>query len=177
MNAQDKYGTGFVAATLRAALLLALVAAGWSIYRGLPRDESPPLGDSRRVAETRLHLVVRGARDNDAGAAHEPAAFQLYSFDVAAAQRAAQREFLSEPSRGARLEEFVRRRMGGRAPVEGRFDERGRAVVKVPPGKWWVHATLPGTPELTWRLPVNVAGREQSVELTPENAYTRAKRF
>ncbi len=69
-------------------------------------------------------------------------------------------------------------RMGKRQPLTARFDERGETTISVPPGKWWVHAILPGAKEeLTWYLPVNVSGRERIVELTTENAYTRAKSF
>ncbi len=72
------------------------------------------------------------------------------------------------------------RRMGERQPLAAELDERGETTLAVPPGKWWVHATLSergGAEEVTWRLPVNVSGREATVELTPENAYTRAKSF
>ena len=161
------------ALALRVALLAALAAAGWSIYRRLPRGPAP--GQAGRSAETRLHLVLR--RPGGDAAPADGTDFQLYPVDVYAVQRAARREFLSEPRRGARLEDFVRLRMRGHSPVEGRLDARGRATVVVPSGKWWVHLTLPGATELTWRLPVNVAGREQTVELTEENVYARAKRF
>jgi hypothetical protein len=67
--------------------------------------------------------------------------------------------------------------MAGREPVAAEFDERGEAVVVVPQGRWWIHATLDGPEELTWRLPVNVSGREKTVELGIDNAYTRAKSF
>ena len=162
-----------VAFALRVALVGSLAAAGWSIYRRLPHGDST--GRAGRHAETRLRLVLR----TPAGETAPPAGtdFQLYPVDVYAVQRAARREFLSEPRRGARLEDFVRLRMRGHSPVEGQLDERGQAAVVVPSGKWWVHLTLPGATELSWRLPVNVAGREQTVELTEENAYVRAKRF
>ena len=57
------------------------------------------------------------------------------------------------------------------------FGHNGEAALNVPPGKWWIHATVEGDRELTWRLSVNVNGREKTVELTKENAYLRAKRF
>lgn len=165
-----------VAGALRAALILALLGAGWSIYQRLPDDDSTGQGSSgARARETRLRILLRRAQNEPPSAGKIP--FQLYPIDVEAAQRAAQREFLSEPPRGSRLEDFMTRRMGGRAPLEGHLDERGEAVMAVPSGKWWVHATLPGTPELTWRLPVNVAGREQTIELTTTNVYARTKSF
>jgi hypothetical protein len=76
-----------------------------------------------------------------------------------------------------RFEDFATRLMGERQPVTAELDERGEAVVALAPGRWWVHVTLAGGREVTWRLPVNVNGREKTVELTPENAYARAKEF
>jgi hypothetical protein len=67
--------------------------------------------------------------------------------------------------------------MGDRQPLSVELDDRGEATVAVPPGKWWVHATVNGALEFTWRLPVNVAGREQTVELTEANAFTKTKSF
>ena len=90
---------------------------------------------------------------------------------------AVQREFISEHRPGVRFDDFLARRMQGRAPVAARLDQNGQATVTIPPGRWWIHATLAGTEEITWRLPVNIGGREQTVELTPDNAYMRAKSF
>ena len=78
-----------------------------------------------------------------------------------------------------RFDDFLVRQMGKKQPVTGQLDERGEAVVSVPPGKWWVLAELKGAQQnISWRLPpVNVSGRERVIELTPENSYTRAKSF
>lgn len=182
MNTEPKHP--LLAAALRAALLLVLVGAGWNVHRRLPDDGASSFNLAARTSRTRLRIILRpvAARVEEpvaqsAGPGTQRIPFQLFPIDMAAAQQAAQREFLSEPPRGSRLEDFMTRRMGGRTPLEGRLDERGQAVIEVPPGKWWVHATLDGPPELSWRLPVNVAGREQTVELTPENVYTRTKKF
>ncbi|HVF51887.1 MAG TPA: hypothetical protein VNA19_17515 [Pyrinomonadaceae bacterium] len=166
----------FLAALLRMALLLSLVGAGWNIHQRLPDDGVSPLNPAARTSPTRLRIILRRAATGN-NAAFRQTTFQLFPIDMAAAQQAAQREFLSEPPRGSRLEDFMTRRMGGRAPIAGQLDERGQATIEVPSGKWWVHTTLDGAPELSWRLPVNVAGREQTVELTPDNVYTRTKRF
>jgi hypothetical protein len=98
---------------------------------------------------------------------------QLYPINMAAARN----EFDSERRPGQRFEEFATRLMGERQPLSVELDERGEGEAAVPPGRWWVHATVEGDRELTWRLPVNVSGREKTVELTKENAYLRAKRF
>lgn len=156
---------------MRFALVIALFGAGWSIYRRLPEGESVPFGSAGQQHATTLQITLRRP-PNDQTAVTE-AAVQLYSIDIESAQR----EYASERRAGMRFGEFLMRRMGKRQPIVGRFDERGQIVMSVPPGKWWVHATLSGEQEITWRLPINVSGRERIVELTPENAYTRAKSF
>ena len=67
--------------------------------------------------------------------------------------------------------------MGGLKPIASELDQRGETVLAVPPGRWWVHATLDGAEELTWRLPVNVSGQEKMVELNLDNIYTRARSY
>ncbi|MCA1615631.1 MAG: hypothetical protein LC800_16325 [Acidobacteria bacterium] len=126
-------------------------------------------GGASAAGETALRIVLR--REGAAAAGEVPV--QLYSIDVAAARR----EFEDERRYGQRFEDFVARRMGARRPVSARLDAGGQALVTVPHGRWWVHATLPGEAELTWRLPVNVSGREQTVELNGANAFTRTKSF
>ncbi len=153
---------------LRVALVAALFGAVWTIYRRLPQDETEAARSSR---QTTLRVVVRRDALGDVSPADTPV--QLYSVDVAAARR----EFDDERRYGQRFEDFVTRKMSARPPVSAKLDRDGEAVFTVAPGRWWVHATLAGADELTWRLPVNVAGREQTVELTPENAYTRARSF
>ena len=171
---------------MRFALVLALVGAGWSVYRRLPNAGGDAtgalLGESRQVDATLVHIVLRGEPDDVRAAIKDDAtddaparkvAVQLYAVDVAAAQR----EFLSERRAGVRFEDFLTQRMRGQQPLAAELNERGEATVAVPPGRWWIHATVEGAQELTWRLPVNVSGRERTVELTIENAYTRAKKF
>jgi hypothetical protein len=152
---------------LRVALVAGLFAAAWSVYRGLPPGGGGTPEEGRGA--TVLRIVLR--RPPDAAALKVPV--QLYSINMTAARS----EFDSEKRPGVRFEDFATRLMGERRPVNAELDERGEAVVVVTPGRWWVHATLEGPRELTWRLPVNASGREKTVELTPENAYTRAKRF
>jgi hypothetical protein len=156
---------------LRGALVAALAFAGWAVYRKLPQDESGAARAGRASKETLLRIVLSREGLGDAGVADT--SVELYSVDVAAARR----EFDDERRYGQRFEDFVTRRMGARQPVSAKLNGDGQAVVVVAPGRWWVHAKLAGANELTWRLPVNVSGREQTVELTPSNAYTRTKSF
>jgi hypothetical protein len=156
---------------LRVALVAALVFAGWALYRRLPRAADDEAGVAQGARTTLLRIVLR-REEPDANVVTD-VPVELYSIDVAAARR----EFEDERRYGQRFEDFVTRRMGARQPVSARLDREGQALVAVSPGRWWVHATLAGADELTWRLPVNVAGREQTVELTSSNAYTRTKSF
>jgi hypothetical protein len=168
-------------AVLQAALVASIFGAGWAVHRRLPEGAGGGTAGARgerAQGSTVLRIVLRHGEGDARGetASHargDEASVQLYPIDVAAARR----EFEDERRYGQRFEDFVLRRMGARQPVTARFDSEGRALVSVPQGRWWVHATLPGEHEISWRLPVNVSGREQTVELTTDNALTRTKSF
>ena len=171
----DRHGfTHRLAATaLRVALVAALGAAVWGVYRRLPEDERA----EGRAAESRQRTTLLRLRLRRAEVGFPVSAkkipVQLYPINMAAARS----EFDSERRPGQRFEEFATRLMGGRQPLSVELDEGGEGAVAVRPGRWWIHATVEGDRELTWRLSVNVIGREKTVELTRENAYLRAKRF
>lgn len=155
------------------ALVAALVAAVWGVYRRLPRDGRAVVGAADEHSGATL-LRIRLRREGVGfNVSDEKISVQLYPINMAAARS----EFDSERRPGQRFEDFANRLMGGRQPLSAELDARGEAALEVPPGRWWIHAALNGERELTWRLPVNVSGREKTVELTPDNAYTRAKRF
>ena len=158
-----------VVAALRVALVAALVGAGWNIYEGLPGGglEAAPAA----AGETSLLIVLRPSPRDTGAAVNIPV--QLYPVDISAAQR----EYGFEPHPGVRFEDFLKERMQGRAPVKAQLDERGQATVTLTPGRWWVHALLAGPQNVEWRLPVNVAGRQQTVELNTANIYARTKSF
>lgn len=167
MNTQ---GYNILAGILRAALLAALIGAGWSIYKRLPGGELTS-GGAGAQSETALQIVLRHS-PVDAGAPVD-IPIELYSIDVEAVRR----EYRSEPRPGMRFDDFLARRMKSNPPVTSRLDRSGQAVVRIAPGKWWIHALLSGEQNVEWRLPIEVAGRRQTVELTPENAYARMKTF
>ena len=161
-----------VGAVLRIALVLALVAAVWSIYNQLPDDDRGKMkSGTEAIPETSLQIILHGPPDASSPPLNLPV--QLYPIDV----NAAQNEFFSERRPGKRLDDFLAERMGTRAPIEARFDENGQVTVTVKAGPWWIHTTLPGDLNIEWRLRVNVSGSKQTVELTPDNAYTRTKSF
>jgi hypothetical protein len=157
------------ATILKVALLAALIGAGWNIYRKLPGGGGTDADGA--ASQTALLIVLRPSEKENGLAINIPV--QLYPVDVAAAQR----EFGFERHPGLRFEDFLKERMKGRAPVKAQLDDRGQATVTITPGKWWVHATLSGSQNVEWRLPVNVAGQQQTVELNSENVYARTKSF
>ena len=156
-------------AVLRAALILALFGSGWLIYRSLPRYSGP----NQRVAnaDTTLQIVLRPPADNSADALDIDV--ELYPFDIVAARH----EYFTERRAGKRFDDFLSERMKGRAPINAKLNKQGQAIVQVGPGSWWLHAQLSGEENLEWRLPLNVVGSKQTVELTSHNVYTRTKSF
>jgi hypothetical protein len=159
-----------LAALLRVALIAALFGAGWNIYRNLPGGELETVGADAQN-ETALQIVLRHELDDRSAPLDIPV--ELYLVDIAAVRR----EYGSEPRPGMRFEDFLARRMKRHPPVTSRLDRSGQTTVMVIPGKWLIHALLAGDQNVEWRLSVEVTGRRQTVELTPENAYARMKSF
>ena len=161
-------GYNLAATLLKVLLLAALIGAGWNVYRKLPAGGTE---GAEVASETALVIVLRPS-EKDSGAGLN-ITVQLYPVDVAAVQR----EFGFERRPGVRFEDFLKEQMRGRTPVKAQLDEHGQATVKVTPGKWWVNATLAGPQNVEWRLPINVSGRQQTVELNGDNVYARTKSF
>ena len=154
---------------LRASLVVALVLSGWFIYSKLPHQTSAKLQAAK--AETTLQIVLRSTVGN--GTEALDIAVELYPFDIVAARH----EYFTERRAGTRFDDFLNERMKGRTPVTTRLDKQGQTFVVVSAGNWWLHAQLLGEENLEWRLPLNIAGARQTVELTPQNVYTRTKSF
>lgn len=153
---------------LQIGLVLLLAGAGWMIYRRLPAGDADVTSDQRT---TTLQIVIQQPPES-AGSSLD-VAVSLYPVDIVAVRH----EFFTEPKPGKRFEDFLKERMRGRSPINARLDKQGHGAVMLAPGSWWLHATLPGDEQLEWRLPVTVGGARQTVELTPQNAYTRSKTF
>ncbi len=157
---------------LRAFVILMLISGGWWFYHSLPAETAEDAKRFSRQQNTNLQIVWRVREANRKSIAG--ASVQLFAVDVAAVQR----EYLSERQAGIRFEDFITRRMKSRPPLAAKFDEQGTVRLQVAHGRWWIHLTREvGDEELMWRLPVNVRGESQVVELTPENAYTRTREF
>jgi hypothetical protein len=153
---------------LRAALLAALVVPCWLIYRALPHEPSanPRAGE----VETTLQIVLRATANSSEAL---DISVELYPYDIVAARH----EYFTERRAGKSYPDFMNERMQGRTTVITKLDKQGQASVTVSPGDWWLHAQLSGDENLEWRLPLNVAGGQQTVELTLQNIYTRSKSF
>lgn len=172
MEGTRNFTRELLATLLRFALVGAIFAGIWGIYQRVPHDGAPPLGERKETASTALRIRLRLATINFP-VAERKIPVQIYPINMTAARN----EYDSERRPGVRFEDFALRLMGDRQPLAAELDERGEAIVAVPPGRWWVYVTVGGARELSWRRSVNVSGREMTVELTPENAYTRAQRF
>ena len=154
---------------LRAAMVVALLYSGWVIYSKLPHQNSAQTQATN--AQTTLQIVLRAPADNVADSLD--IAVELYPFDIVAARH----EYFTERRAGTRFDDFLNERMKGRAPVAARLDPQGKTTVVVNSGAWWLHAQLSGEEDLEWRLPLNVVGPKQTVELTTQNIYTRTRSF
>ena len=159
---------GLIIVALQGLLVLLLVGAGWWIYRQLPASGAE--ADANQQT-TNLQIVIRQTPES-VGPSLD-VAVSLYPVDIIAVRH----EFFTEPPKGKRFEDFLKERMKGRSPVNARLDKQGNGSVSLPPGNWWLHATISGDEQLEWRLPVTVFGSRQVIELTPQNAYTRSKTF
>jgi hypothetical protein len=157
---------GVVIITLQVALVVLLVGAGWAIYRQLPATSADARADRRT---TTLQIIIR--QPPETSSLDVPVS--LYPVDIVAVRH----EFFTEPRHGKRFEDFLKERMRGRTPINSRLNKEGAGVIILAPGSWWLHATLSGDEQLEWRLPVTVDGSKQTIELTPQNAYTRSKTF
>ena len=158
-----------VTIALRAALLGTLLGAGWLIYKQLPPDTRPSLLES--TGQTTLQLVLRQSPDMRGALLDIP--IEIYPVDIVAVRH----EYFTERRAGKRFDDFLSERMKGRTPVTTRLDHQGQTNVVISPGSWWVHAVLSGEEDLEWRLPINVTGPKQVIELTSQNAYGRTKSF
>ena len=154
---------------LRAALVIVLLLSGWAIYSKLPHQNSAQPQTTN--AQTALQIELRMPADNTSNTLQIEV--ELYPFDIVAAHH----EYFTERRAGKRLEDFVNERMKGSARVTARLDPQGKTTVMVDSGTWWLRAQLSGEENLEWRLPLNVAGLKQTVELTPQNIYTRTRSF
>jgi len=156
-------------ALLRLTLLAVLFVSGWLIYTRLPHNAQSP--SNYQGQPTTLEIVLRPPFDNGSEGLDIPV--DIYPFDIVAARH----EYFTERRAGKRFDDFLSERMKGRTPVAAKLNKSGSATVTLSQGNWWLHAQLPGDETLEWRLPLNLDGPKQTIELTPQNVYTRTRSF
>ena len=153
---------------LRVALIALLFGAGWFIYKQLPASNSGVVADG---SSSKVQIILKNIPDIGATGLDVPV--EIYPVDIVAIQH----EFFTERRPGKRFEDFFKERMKGRQQISARLDQQGQGTVLLSPGNWWLHAKLSGDEEVEWRLPLTVTGEKQTIELTPQNAYTRSRSF
>ncbi len=168
MNTTEESGSlghSLLVGVLQVVLVGALFGVGWSLYDRLP----PNSASESSGGETEVRIVMRRAVNN--GPSADGVAVEIYSQDAITTRP------LREPNPAPLLREPKGRRRAAEPALKTKLDESGQATVRLRPGRWWFSASLPGVHELTWRLPVDISSQPLTVELTPENAYTREKTF
>jgi len=155
------------AVLLRVALVVVLISTGWAIYNQLPIPTST--SPHAVSGKTTLEIFLRPSPGIEA----LDIPIELYPVDIVAVRH----EYFTERRAGKRFDDFLNERMKGRSPVTARLDKQGQTSVVISPGNWWLHALSSGDEDLEWRLPINVAGRRQTVEITSQNVYTRTRSF
>ena len=155
---------------LRVGLIVTLLLAGWRIYTQLPSE--PSTTPQATLGETTLQIVLRPSA-NVTPVDGLDIAVELYPIDIVAVRH----EYFTERRAGKRFDDFLSERMKGRSSVTAKLDKQGQTSVVLNSGNWWLHALLSGEEELEWRLPINVTGHKQIVELTSQNVYTRTRSF
>jgi hypothetical protein len=89
-----------------------------------------------------------------------------------------QREYSADPRPGRGFDDFLMQRTKGKSPLRVHLDSSGRGTVALSTGNWWLRAQMQiGDETCEWRLPLTVMGKEQTIELTPQNAFERSKKF
>lgn len=156
---------------LAAALLGALLFAGWRIYRRLPAEPTNQAIFADGHAQPALRLIVRTKL---AGATLR-SPLEFFHFNLAAARR----EYEESPRLARQFDDFLMRRMHDVTPVKADVNGEGYAVAQLWPGDWWLRATatLNSGEEIEWRVPVALSDRDQALELSFDNAYERTKKF
>jgi hypothetical protein len=156
---------------LALGLMGALLFAGWRIYRRLPAEAANRSVFVDGRPQVALRLVVR----NRIAGATLRSPIEFFHFNL----NAARREYEESPRLARQFDDFLMRRMHNVTPVKADVNSDGYAVAQLWAGDWWLRAkaTINGSEEIEWRVPVSLSDRDQSLELSFENAYERTKKF
>jgi hypothetical protein len=153
---------------LALALLATLFFAGRRIYNRLPADSSTSAQSGTSSAKFELNIVLRDVSSGETKV-------ELYPIEYAAVQR----DFRLNGRPGRSLEDYLALQLKNLPPVRVQIDQRGRAVVRLSAGHWWMRATsvLPNGELMEWRMPLTISQPIHTIELSGDNAYERTKKF
>lgn len=170
-ESRSGFGQLALRVVLAAALIGSLLFTGWRIYRRLPAEPTNATVFADGRAQPALRLVVRNRVDG----ATLRSPLEFFHFNLAAARR----EFEESPKLARQFDDFLVRRMHNVKPVKAEVNGDGYAVAQLWAGDWWLRATatLNSGEEIEWRVPVALSDRDQSLDLSFENAYERTKKF
>ena len=158
---------------LALALLGSLIFAGARIYRRLPAEARSPAPEVVNEGQVKRLLTVSISNSLPNATLNSP--IEIYPFDLVAARR----EFEASPRLAKQFDDFLVRRMHDISPLKANTHSRGDAVAVLNEGDWWLHAfaSLDTGETIEWRLPVVIKDRNETIELSRENAYERTKKF
>ena len=158
-----------IKAVLAIALLASLIFAGWRVYRALPAavEHSPTSASKGATSELTINLRET-ASDGQTNV-------ELYPIDY----RATQKEFVLQGRPGRSFDEYLAQRLQKLSPVRLKIGRDGRGLANLSEGQWWLRATSASADDemMEWRLPITILKSGNSVELSPDNAYARTKKF
>ena len=170
-ESKSRLGQKVLRVLLAVALIGSLLFTGWRIHRRLPAEPTNPTVFADGRAQPALRLVVR----NTVAGSTLRSPLEFFHFNLAAARR----EFEQSPKLARQFDDFLIRRMHNVTPVKAEVNGDGYAVAQLWAGDWWLRATatLNSGEEIEWRVPVALSDRDQSLDLSFENAYERTKKF
>ena len=154
---------------LALALLGSLFFAGWRVYRSLPASAPGQVQVNEAAANSELTIVWRdGLTDGETR-------IELYPIDFAAVDR----DFRVNGRPGKTFDDYLGQRLKNLTPVRVRVNQSGRAVARLSEGNWWMRAVAISSngEAMEWRVPMLISQRTQTIELSKDNAYERAKKF
>ena len=158
---------------LAVALIGGLFIAGRRVYHSLPDDARTAASVVVNEGVAKRLLKVQISNSLPYATLNSP--IEIYPFDLVAARR----EFEASPQLAKQFDDFLARRMHDVVPLRANTYDRGEAVAVLNKGEWWLHAfALLETGEtIEWRMPVAIKDRDETIELSLDNAYERTKKF
>lgn len=159
---------------LRCLFLAVVAVAVWQVYRSVPRDDERESARRQTRESTRLSVAV-DSLEFDADDLKD-VEIRFSPVDLIALER----EMSLARKRDETLNAFVKRRTQGREIHSVKLDLNASARLELAAGRWWIFTRVRDArthESYFWRMPVNVRGRNQHIELNRRNADARVKEF